>query len=121
MSHETNIDDRGSLVHDVYNPKNPSQRFGVNSMHHQCVNEEKLSKEFYAKFLHIPKLTKNNAGITLKGDGTVEGIIHKTLPIIAVQWHPEEIFDTYSLETITRLMNTSSNATTTKNTILEHV
>ena len=31
-------------------------------------------------------------------EGEIEAIAHKTLPIFAVQWHPEEIYDEYSIK-----------------------
>lgn len=45
----------------------------INSYHHQAI--KKLAKDFEV-------IGKHN-------DGTIEMVIHKTLPIFAVQWHPE--------------------------------
>lgn len=44
----------------------------VNSLHHQTV--DRLGDNLTATAMH---------------DGTVEGLEHQTLPIVAVQWHPE--------------------------------
>ena len=48
----------------------------INSAHHQCV--DKLAPELIA-FSHAD-------------DGTIEGFIHRFLPIIGLQWHPERLF-----------------------------
>lgn len=47
----------------------------VNSAHHQAV--ERTGKDL------IP--------VCRAGDNVIEGLMHRTLPIIAVQWHPERI------------------------------
>ena len=48
----------------------------INSAHHQCVDE--LAPGLIA-FSHAD-------------DGTIEGFIHRFLPIIGLQWHPERLF-----------------------------
>ncbi len=50
-------------------------RFPVNSAHHQGIGE----------------LGKDLEAIQFAEDQVVEGIIHKKLPIMAVQWHPERM------------------------------
>lgn len=50
-------------------------RFPVNSAHHQGIG----------------KLGKDLEAIQFAEDQVIEGIIHKKLPIIAVQWHPERM------------------------------
>lgn len=49
----------------------------VNSAHHQAVD----------------RLGSSLSCVCLAGDGTIEGIEHDSLPIIAVQWHPERMMD----------------------------
>lgn len=49
----------------------------VNSAHHQAVD----------------MLGQGLAVVCRAGDNIVEGIMHATLPIIAVQWHPERILE----------------------------
>ena len=50
-------------------------RFTVNSAHHQAV-------EALGKGLQV---------LACAPDGTVEAIAHKSLPVFAVQWHPERL------------------------------
>jgi putative glutamine amidotransferase len=58
------------------------KKFDVNSRHHQC----------------IWKLADNFVATAYSEDGKIiEAISHKTLPIVAVQWHPEGIFDDFSI------------------------
>lgn len=54
---------------------NLKQKVKVNSMHHQCIG--KLSDQF-------------DVIASSKELDNIEAIFHKTLPIGAVQWHPEE-------------------------------
>ncbi|MCH5259329.1 MAG: gamma-glutamyl-gamma-aminobutyrate hydrolase family protein [Lachnospiraceae bacterium] len=49
----------------------------VNSAHHQAID----------------LLGRDLAVVCRAGDNIVEGIMHTTLPVIAVQWHPERIMD----------------------------
>ena len=49
----------------------------VNSAHHQAV--DKLGREL------IP--------VCRASDSVSEGLVHRTMPVIAVQWHPERIMD----------------------------
>lgn len=49
----------------------------VNSAHHQAID----------------KLGSNLTVVCRAGDNVIEGIMHTTLPVIAVQWHPERIMD----------------------------
>lgn len=57
----------GSVLSSIYEP-----RHQVNSLHHQTVD-------------------KVGAGlvVTASHEGSVEGLEHSSLPIVAVQWHPE--------------------------------
>ena len=50
-------------------------RFTVNSAHHQAVR----------------RLGKGLCVLACADDGTVEAVGHKTLPVFAVQWHPERL------------------------------
>lgn len=64
------INDDIALLKYVFKNQSPNT---VNSAHHQAIH--KLGDDLYA-FSHA-------------SDGTIEGIIHKDLPIIGLQWHPE--------------------------------
>lgn len=50
----------------------------INSAHHQCV--DKLPHELFP--------------FQYSSDGIIEGFIHRFLPIIGLQWHPERLFYT---------------------------
>lgn len=64
----------------------------INSMHHQGVTSTTISPEL--KVLAVSKEAQN-----------VEAVIHPTLPIAGVQWHPEEIDDNLAFALITSLLN----------------
>lgn len=53
------------------------RRFTINSAHHQGIG----------------KLGRGLSVIQISDDNIIEGIIHDTLPILGVQWHPERLFD----------------------------
>ena len=53
------------------------ERFIVNSAHHQSVD----------------KLGEGLRALQWADDGTIEAIRHETLPIFAVQWHPERLYE----------------------------
>ena len=71
----------------------------INSMHHQAVKKlgrglipglvwlsETLSQEEKDEWL---RKIENEENCEFTGPCIIEGIVHKTLPIICVQWHPE--------------------------------
>ena len=60
----------GSILHKLY-----GENFIINSNHHQAID----------------KLAKSLCVIQSAPDGIIEGFIHHTLPILALQWHPERI------------------------------
>lgn len=60
----------GSVLYSLYGPE-----ITVNSTHHQGVNI----------------LGEGLSVIAEADDGTVEAIVHDTLPVIGVQWHPERM------------------------------
>mgnify|MGYP003291673908 CR=1 FL=1 len=66
--HETRTDD--ALLRSLY-----GTHFTVNSAHHQSV--DRLGADLHA--------------VQWADDGTVEALRHATLPIFAVQWHPERL------------------------------
>lgn len=68
-----------------------SDSFKTNSLHHQAIN--RIGKDL------LPILNCKSYG------KTIEAIAHKELPIAAVQYHPEEIHDTFSICLINCLLN----------------
>ena len=63
--------------------------FEVNSHHHQGVLLEDLSAEL--KPLALAKYSPDRQDYMI-----VEAFCHRNKPVMAVQWHPEEWFDTFS-------------------------
>lgn len=56
--------------------------------------------------LHHQEIKKLGAGLVATGvadDGTIEVIEHESLPIVAVQWHPEQLTDDQTHSTIAEL------------------
>jgi len=106
-------DERYQLVHDVLQvtaDRNSGQyttmlnhfegtdvKFEVNSLHHQAF--DKLGEEL--EVLARRSVRKQGKDYLYE----IEAIRHKTLPIGAVQWHPEEIYDDFSAELIKSLLN----------------
>ena len=62
---------------------------GVNSFHHQAIG--RLATGF-----RVSAFTE---------DGIIEGIKHETLPISAVQWHPERLHDDWSVQVCRNLFS----------------
>lgn len=87
----------GTLLQDnPYHPNSPERgvaghtvtttegwEFPVNSHHHQCVTKASLSHDL----MQLAKMTGKST--------VVEAFQHKELPIVGVQWHPEEWFDDF--------------------------
>lgn len=111
MSHETNKpEDPYKCVHKVdldilsfYNWREYSNVavLEVNSRHHQAVLEDSMPEELTVIGRHP--------------DGTVEMFVHNSLPIIALQFHPEDIYDQKTNEFVYRMID---KIITTKQSIL---
>jgi len=97
-THDTNpANDRGKLVNKlVFTEKYKSlpdrHNYEVNSIHHQSVKE-------LGEGLELVAFCKEN------NHNVVEIIKHESLPIWGFQYHPEEIWDTVSVEVIENLLN----------------
>lgn len=105
LSHDYNPEnDRAKLVHEIdinpivaqLNVRVPL-KFKVNSIHHQAIADKDLPE-------HITVLARNSSRFA--EDRTIEAItLEPHYPIYAVQWHPEEIHDEFSVNIINNLLN----------------
>lgn len=91
---------RWKEAHKVYVQGTKKYNFEVNSHHHQAVLVSDLSDEFTA--LAFARNEDESLG---KDNHIVEAIMHKTLPIAGVQWHPEEWRDEFTQSLILNLLN----------------
>lgn len=82
---------------------NPGQRISINSIHHQAVNADSISTESEIMVAGVRSSLNNK--INIESNANVELILHKTKPIILVQWHPEEVYDEFSIEAVYTLLN----------------
>lgn len=109
--HPTNPSDkRFKDVHEIYykysGTKDPKS-IGVNSIHHQVVDDENLPDELkviarYAEF------NKNRTPSTI---GTIEAFVHTKLNIASVQFHPEELlFNPFANNLVISLLDNSFSA-----------
>jgi gamma-glutamyl-gamma-aminobutyrate hydrolase PuuD len=73
------------------------QPFDVNSHHHQGVLSAGLAPALEALAV-TPTDPANNAPL-------VEAFRHKTMPVMAVQWHPEEWYDDFSDRMVKTLLH----------------
>lgn len=64
----------------------------VNSAHHQAID----------------RLGRSLAPVCRAGDNVIEGIMHTSLPVIAVQWHPERMMDMGGEELLSHFINMPS-------------
>ena len=65
------------------------------------IMEKLYGKNFLTNSAHHQGIGMLGHGLTViqtAGDGVIEGALHNTLPIIGVQWHPERLFSSPSLE-----------------------
>ena len=93
ITHPTSSSPYEVDVHSVYGVNSHGMRSGksefkVGSWHHQAIKE----------------LGTGLKRCLLAHDDIVEAIEHETLPVAAVQWHPERCFDEYSSHVVERLL-----------------
>ena len=106
MFHETTSDtERNKLVHGLFLentqliPGLRNRSFEVNSLHHQIIDEEYVPTNCRILARH-----SNKAGTTR--DGVIESVTYyPSYPAHSVQWHPEEIYDEFSMTLINHLLN----------------
>ena len=90
----------GSLYQEISNAKEHSSFGNGDLVHKVCATEKSVLSEIYgdefftnsAHHQAVKELGKDLSVIAFADNGkTVEAIMHKTLPIYAVQWHPERM------------------------------
>lgn len=102
IAHEYSTESRGEKVHDLYFHTEDFAKYNgtgkkaykVNSLHHQAVDPR-----------YIPECLEIVATDGDDKNPIVEIIRHRELPIVGVQYHPEEIVDSVSISLITQLLN----------------
>lgn len=101
LSFHEQSDTRWKAAHSV-TVRNPNvdedDRFDVNSHHHQCILESEL-----ADVLEVSATAECDEPYR-EQELIVEAFRHKELPIVGVQWHPEELYDMFSMDAITELL-----------------
>lgn len=114
MYHETNTTTEGRTksVHGLilntgsdfvkeFTSINHKGKLKVNSLHHQCVSSKMLPDCLEIVAIYEGKLSSTSP---------IEALIHKTLPIMGVQYHPEEMgFEPLSDFMIETLISKSKN------------
>lgn len=110
MFHETSpSSERTKKVHGIILSENISyfipefstlDRFDVNSLHHQVVNVVPSNATVLAQYT-------NNINNNVNKE--IEALGYNDYPAITVQWHPEEIWDRFSINAIKKLLNLYDN------------
>jgi gamma-glutamyl-gamma-aminobutyrate hydrolase PuuD len=108
FGHESNGEDRTKKPHAVKLIRDIAETieglstnykvgFGVNSIHHQCIDSDNLPT------IGRPLAVYTDAKGTI--DGPIEAMSYlPDYPAFSVQWHPEDIRDLFSYELITNLL-----------------
>lgn len=79
---------------------NKADKMDVNSHHHQALTLNNVSSAIE------PLWFATNEDTHITGDGLiVEGFKIKGKPIFGVQWHPEELYDKFSISTMNELLS----------------
>jgi putative glutamine amidotransferase len=114
-----NVAFNGTLTQHLYNHPYSSER--SDKTHINVVNIDNINNIQYLKDIQLPNTFKSNSlhhqAISKLGTGfvdiartksfgkSIEAIAHIEKPIIAVQYHPEEIHDEFSINLIKCLLN----------------
>lgn len=104
MWHPTNLNSRSELKHFVagVNCWDDSQEpFQVNSLHHQVVSDEGINDNNDIEVLLRFCNTKKEPN---KYPHVIEACRFPNINAIAVQWHPEEIWDEFSYNAVLHLL-----------------
>jgi putative glutamine amidotransferase len=113
-------DNRDDLVHVVNFDQNELNK----SKYFSDINVSGFSKKFKTNSLHHQAINKAGDGILIVGKTAnfgklPEAFVHETMPIAAIQWHCEEIYDDFSYMIIKKLLEISKlNKQTANNTTL---
>lgn len=104
---------RSSEVHKNLNallPDNTNIKISINSLHHQGILFNNTLPEVIQQLVVNGKKVRNKETKELYfvGDNMLEAFKHQNLPIVAVQWHPEEIYDTFTYNWVNWLLEQKS-------------
>lgn len=86
---------KGSLFSEMI-PRYKMDAIGVNSRHHQGYSVRNSGDM-------VPLLLDS---ARLRSDAIVEAAAHPTLPIVSVQWHPEDLYDSFTSIVVEHLVTT---------------
>ena len=86
------------LPQDTSKSKTKPISFEVNSHHHQCITNLTLNHRELTPLCGTKGEDKDPSNFI------VEAFKHNKLPIIGVQWHPEELYDDYSTSCFNTLL-----------------
>ncbi|MCL4237108.1 MAG: type 1 glutamine amidotransferase [Anaerolineae bacterium] len=75
LAHESDEPHEVTLVHPPLRRLLETETLHTNTHHHQGVTAAELAPDLIA--------------FAVCADGVIEGLLHPTLPVLAVQWHPE--------------------------------
>jgi gamma-glutamyl-gamma-aminobutyrate hydrolase PuuD len=89
---------RWAEAHEVYALDNVKHKFKVNSHHHQALTLNNCTDNIIPIMLAI-----NNDSYITGDQQIVESFKVKDSPIYGIQWHPEELYDYYTVELLKRL------------------
>lgn len=106
--------ERDELIHKVYlldDDGNLIPKMKANNTPLKTKTGDPIYEGFKTNSLHHQSIKDIGTGLKILGvsdDYTIEIIKHVNKPIYAVQYHPEEIFDKFSINIINSLLNVNS-------------
>ena len=89
----------GTLIQDLPNSSEHQNPNGDDLLHMSYVTEDCILSRLYGKEFMInsnhhqavDQLGRHLKAVQFSEDGVIEGFVHKSLPILGVQWHPERL------------------------------